>query len=253
MSNSDQPHQEFANLSFEHFRRLATEESRSIYEKIGFPDSYREGKEGLIFRDILSKLTVLSGTGKIVLDIGPGCSELPTMLIDLCRERGHTLLLVDSQEMLDLLPQADFVSKIAAYYPQCPELFQQYSGRVDAVLSYSVLHYVFDEGNLWRFLDQSLQLLAPGGQLLFGDIPNVSRRKRFFSSEAGVSYHKQFTGRDERPIVEFNQIEHDKIDDAVLFALMQRARQQGFNAYLTPQDPRLPMANRREDFLVFRP
>jgi SAM-dependent methyltransferase len=244
---------QFSKLSFEEFRRLAKDKDASRYEKIGFPNAYREGKENLIFADIIGKLSALGASGKTVVDVGPGCSDLPFMLIELCRQQGHRLVLIDSQEMLDHLPDADFITKIPAYYPDCPDFFSAYAGKVDVLLSYSVLHYVFEEGNVWRFLDRSLQLLAPGGQLLFGDIPNVSRRKRFFASEQGVQYHKAFTGRDENPVVEFNTIEYDKIDDAVLSAMMQRARLEGFDAYLLPQDPQLPMANRREDFVAFRP
>src|SRR4051812_1008682 len=86
----------FASLTFNDFRRMAEDESLSIYEKIGFPNSYREGKEELIFNDIEAKLPSLSGRDKIVLDIGPGCSRLPLMLIERCRAQSHTLLLVDS-------------------------------------------------------------------------------------------------------------------------------------------------------------
>src|SRR5256885_8167314 len=33
---------------------------------------------------------------------------------------------------------------------------------------------------------------------LIGDIPNVSQRKRFFSSPAGIKFHQEFTGRDRK-------------------------------------------------------
>ena len=64
----------FENLSFADFRRMAQNDSLSRYEKIGFPDSYRAGKEPLIFQDITSKLRALNSQGKIILDMGPGCS-----------------------------------------------------------------------------------------------------------------------------------------------------------------------------------
>ena len=40
----------------------------------------------------------------LVLDVGPGCSDLPRLLIDLCRQQRHHLLLCDSAEMLAHLP-----------------------------------------------------------------------------------------------------------------------------------------------------
>jgi hypothetical protein len=115
------------------------------------------------------------------------------------------------------------------------------------------LHYIFAETNLFDFLDDSLALLAPGGEMLVGDIPNVSQRKRFFSSANGIRFHQDFTGTKEMPEVQFNTVEPGKIDDSVLIGLVLRARSAGFDAYLVPQPPQLPMANRREDLLVRKP
>jgi hypothetical protein len=243
----------FADLTFDDFRRMAGDDALSPYERIGFPDSYREGKEEAIFEDIAAKLPALGGRGKVVLDVGPGCSGLPLMLVELCRRQGHTLLLVDSAEMLARLPEEPFVRKFPAYYPRCEELFAEYAGRVDVLLSYSVLHYVFAESNLWDFLDASLALLADGGQMLVGDVPNVSMRRRFFSSPAGVRFHREFTGTETAPEVAFNRVERGQIDDAVVLSLVMRARAEGCDAYVVPQREDLPMANRREDILVRKP
>jgi hypothetical protein len=247
------PYAKFEHLTYTDFRLLAADSSLSKYEKIGFPDSYRAGKEEAIFRDIVVKLPALRQPGRVILDIGPGCSDLPHMLIDLCREQGHTLLLADSAEMLAHLPQTPFIEKHACYFPDCPALFEGYRGRVDVIIAYSVLHYVFVEGNLFDFLDKGMQLLAPGGAMLIGDVPNVSKRKRFFATPAGTAYHRQFTGRDEDPAVDFLRVEDGKIDDGVLLGLLLRARAAGCDAYLLPQADDLPLANRREDLLVRKP
>jgi cyclopropane fatty-acyl-phospholipid synthase-like methyltransferase len=243
----------FANLGFEDFRKLAKDDSLSKYEKIGFPDSYRSGKEEFIFHDILAKLSNLNEEGKTVLDIGPGCSDLPKILIKYCQEKKHALTLVDAPEMLEQLPDDENVEKVAAFYPECPQLIELLAGKVDAIICYSVLHYIFVDTSLFRFLDTSLSLLAPGGHMLIGDIPNVSKRKRFFSSETGIRFHQDFMKTTEAPEIQFNQVEHGQIDDAVVMSLLQRARAQGFDAYVLPQDPGLPMANRREDILIVRP
>ncbi len=243
----------FAHLTYDDFRRMAADASLSKYEKIGFPNSYREGKEPLIFQDLVSKLSNLSLNAQTVLDIGPGCSDLATMVIEHCGRLGSELVLVDSKEMLVQLPDAPFIHKTAGRYPQCEDHLARYRGAVDVIICYSVFHYLFDDGAIWTFLDQSLELLADGGQMLIGDIPNVSKRKRFFSSAAGVRAHQEFTGRDERPEVHFNVIDGGKIDDSVIYAVIMRARSAGFDAYVLPQDPRLPMANRREDVLICKP
>lgn len=243
----------FDKIGFADFRRMAQDDSLSRYEKVGFPNSYRQGKEQFIFEDIIRKLPTLNSRGKTVVDIGPGCSELAFMIADLCRRNDHTLILIDSDEMLAHLPDETFIRKIAGYYPRCEEMISEYRGRVDACLAYSVLHYVFTEGNVWDFLDTSLELLAHEGALLIGDIPNVSMRKRFFSSPAGIEFHHQFMGTQADPDVTFNQVERDRIDDAVVMSLLARARSAGYDAYVMPQPADLPMANRREDILISRP
>lgn len=243
----------FLNIGYEDFRRLAKDENLSKYERIGFPDNYREGFEASIFADIRHKLTNLDASKQLVLDIGPGCSDLPTMLMEHCRAQRHNLHLIDSPEMLALLPDEKFVTKTEALYPNCPDLVAALSSKVDVILCYSVLHYILVDAAFFRFLDISLSLLAPGGQMLIGDIPNISKRKRFFASETGVRFHQEFMKTSDCPQVEFNTIEHDQIDDAVMFSLLQRARAQGFDAYVIPQATNLPMANRREDILITRP
>ena len=127
------------------------------------------------------------------------------------------------------------------------------AGKADVVIAYSVLHYVVLDTNPFDFLDKALNLLAPGGRLLVADIPNQSMRRRFFSSDAGRAFHRSFTGTDTEPEVVFNTLEFEKIDDSVLIGLMMRARAAGFDAYIVPQRPDLPLANRREDLLCRRP
>src|SRR5262245_24916114 len=244
----------FDSLTFASFRELATAEGLSRFERIGFPDSYRDGYEAAIFRDITRKLANLSRNGQIVFDIGCGCSDLPLLLADTCARQGHTLVLCDSPEMLAHLPEEPFVRKAPGCFPRdAVDVLDEYLGRADAILVYSVLQYVFVDLPLFTFVDACLALLAPGGQLLLGDIPNVSKRKRFFASDAGARHHQQFTGTDDIPAVAFNAIESAKIADAVVSASLARARAAGFDAYVLPQSPDLPMANRREDILITRP
>jgi hypothetical protein len=225
-----------------------------MYEKIGFPSSYREGKEEAIFGDVTAKLPNLMKSGQVVVDIGPGCSELPQMLIDVCRERGHELVLLDSAEMLARLPDEPLVRKVAARFPnECVDVLNELRGRVNVLLTYSVLHYVFVEASVFEFVDRIVELLADGGEALIGDIPNVSKRKRFFRSPAGIVFHQEFMRTKDLPDVTFNCVEAGEIDDSVVLSLVARARAAGVDAYVLPQNPELPMANRREDLLLRKP
>jgi hypothetical protein len=244
----------FSDLTYEGFRELARDESLSLHEKVGFPDSYRTGREKAIVDDIRAKLSNLERAGRRVLDIGPGCGGVAREILALCRAQGHTLALIDSAEMLALLPDEPFAVKLPARFPQeCAEFLAQHRGRLDAVLAYSVVQYVFREGNLFAFFDACLELLAEGGQLLIGDIPNHSMRKRFLSSAEGVRFHQELNRTGEVPAVTHNTLAPGSIDDGALLGLVLRARSAGYDAFLVPQGAGLPMANRREDLLVRKP
>lgn len=243
----------FDDLTFEKFRELALTEGLSHHEKVGFPNEYREGKESDIFADMLLKVRSLDRNKLVALEIGPGCSQLPIMLADLCASKQGKVHFVDSQEMLQQLPDAPHIYKWPGRYPETPALFEALVGKVDSIIAYSVIQYVFAEGNLWDFIDRCLMLLSDGGEIFLGDIPNITMRKRFFSGNEGINLHKQFTGRDELPTVQFNQLETGRIDDSVVLAILARARSEGYHAWVIPQGSALPMANRREDILIRKP
>jgi cyclopropane fatty-acyl-phospholipid synthase-like methyltransferase len=248
-------HALFENLKFEDFREMALSRDLSRYEKVGFPDAYRADQESAIFSDIASKLPALSETNSVILDIGCGCSDLPTLLMDRAQSKLQSLVLIDSAEMLSQLPDVagTYIRKVPAKYPNCSDLLVELQGRVDAIIIYSVIQYIFADGNIFDFIDKSLVLLAPSGRMLIGDIPNVSMRKRFFSSENGIKHHQDFTGTNEIPDVKFNHIEAKHVDDSVIMSIVSRVRAAGFHAFIVPQPSNLPMANRREDILIVRP
>ncbi len=242
----------FKNLGYEDFKQLAKDESLSKYQKIGFPDSYREGKEHIIFQDIMAKLDIEpAASGKVILDIGPGCSDLPNMIVEYCAVNHHDLLLCDSKEMLDLLPSGANIKKLEGYFPdETADLINNFQGGVDYIICYSIFHYVFYNTSGFKFIDAALSLLKPGGKMLIADIPNISKRRRFFSSDTGIAFHKKFTNTDTLPEVNHLQFEPAQIDDGVVFGIMQRYRNFGFETYLLPQNKELAMANRREDILI---
>ena len=238
---------------FEDFRRRAADPRLSPHEKSGFPDLYREGRGGTILNDILSKMPPLCDRSQQVLDIGPGSSSLPMALIEHCIRQQHRLTLVDSAEMLGLLPDHAAITKIAGAFPATLPAVQKASAGYDAILVYSVAQYVFAEANLWSFVDLAAGLLNPGGTLLIGDLPNASLRKRFLASAAGRAHHRRHVDPHSDPVVDFNRTEPGQIDDAVIFAILQRMRLAGFDAFVLPQAPELPQASRREDILIRRP
>ncbi|MFN8450575.1 MAG: hypothetical protein U0521_18810 [Anaerolineae bacterium] len=114
---------------------------------------------------------------------------------------------------------------------------------------YSVLPVIFSEGNVYRFFDRRVSQVPM--HALLGDIPNVSTRKRFFSLSAARSSTAHHDRR-----AACRRVQHARTrqaDDAVLMSLVMRARAAGFNAYRLPLASNLPLANRREDLLIYKP
>jgi len=254
VSGRDIDFSRFEDITYDAFRRRASDASLSRHEKVGFPDQYREGQEQLILDDIASKLTRLSLDRQVVVDIGAGCGVLATSVMERCAEQEHCLYQVDSPEMLTLLPDAPNTTRVPGRFPdECEDLIDELRGQAHCVLAYGVLPCVFVESNVFEFVDRALELLAEGGQLLLGDLANVTKRKRFFASETGVRFHQEFMATPERPEVRFNVVEPGAFDDAVVLSILARCRSAGFDAYVVPQRAGLPFANRREDILAERP
>lgn len=245
----------FSSLTFDDFKSMALDDSLSQYEKIGFPNLYRQDIEKFIFEDIKTKSYTLHNLSKgLILDIGSGCSSLPNYFAEYCHHRNSNMIVIDSEEMLSRLKiSSNNVIKMPGQFPNIPELLTEYQEKVDFILCYSVIQYTFTEGNIWKFLDEGLSLLKPGGTFFIGDVPNESKRKRFFSSQSGITFHQQFTNSLTIPDVEFNCLEKGYIDDSIVFSILQRCRLQGFDAYVVPQSNKLPMSNRREDIIITRP
>jgi len=236
-------------LTFDDFKELAKNDNLSKYEKIGFPDSYRKGKERAIYEDILAKLPIREGQNKIVIDVGCGCSDLVYYNIEECARHNHHVVLVDSAEMLNNLPDFPHVEKIPGLYPDIKDL-NKYLSRIDIAIAYSLMHYVFIQNNMLGFIHKTVDLLRPGGSMLIGDIPNLSKRNRFLQSSEGKAFQANFVAEANVQGATNHSNDAEKIDDAVVLSIIQRFRNFHCETYLMPQSSSLPMSNRREDILI---
>ena len=242
----------YSRISFQEFQGRAQDPSLTKYEKIGFPDNYRKGKEQNIFLDLEQKLKLDREQLKI-LDIGCGCSDLVDLLITNSETKKQELILVDSQEMLDLLPNSSIAKKVPGQFPKCLDSLKEFQNELDVIIVYSVLQHIILDSNPYSFIDKALGLLKSTGVLLLGDIPNNSKRNRFFESERGQKFHEEYTDSSEAPLPIINYPDtFEKIDDGLLFGILMRYRGFGFETYILPQPDGLPMASRREDIIIVK-
>lgn len=239
----------FDGLNYDEFKKLALDESLSSYEKIGFPNSYRKGFENLIFNDLNFKLKKLTSEKINILDIGPGCSDLALKIIKNSIDKKQNLHLIDSKEMLDLLPDSHHIKKIEGFFPDTI-LKNSLKIKFDVVICYSVFHYIFAESSIKKFVKLSSEILKIGGQMLIGDIPNISKRNRFFSTKEGIRFHQKFMKSNDLPKMIVPKKNENYIDDDVLKKLVFEFNAQNCDASILTQPKSLPMYNRREDLLI---
>jgi len=134
-------------------------------------------------------------------------------------------------------------------------------GTFDTILAHSVVHYLEDESELFRFVDKATSLLNSGGTLLVGDVPNESKKERFLGTPYGEAYAFQDEWErrteqvaDSQTVSDFYPDDCDPvdIDDDLITRLLQRTRDGEFESYLARQPPSLPFNHTREDILVER-
>lgn len=244
---------DFSDLTYDKFKDLAKNCSNDS-QRVGFPEEYRTGNLTIILEDILSKLTNLKRKNMHVLEIGPGWSQLTQNILDHCTTNSHNVVFVDSPEMLSLVPSQPQLHKLHGKFPSEVIDDLQKMPKFDVILAYSVVQYPFIEGSIHGFIESACELLNEGGQLLLGDIPNISMRKRFFASNNGQKHHQEYTGDPKSQMsISFNCLEKAHIDDGILIGIVTRLRMAGYHAFLMPQGENLPMANRREDLLIIKP
>lgn len=239
-------------FTFEDFKERAINPTLSKWEKIGFPNSYRENSEEMIFKDIYEKLE-LNHEGLNILDIGCGCSELVERLISYVNKKEGNLYLVDSNEMLNNINKEllnDKINLIPGYFPKIDYFNSGYSDTFDRILIYSVIQYVFLEQSIYKFIHTCINLLKPGGRILIGDIPNISARERFLKSEEGKLFKKK--GESFKNPISIQHENQERIDDPIVVSIISRFRSFGCETYLLPQPKNLPLGNRREDILIVK-
>ena len=244
---------EILELDYSGFQSRALNKHLSEYERIGFNDEDRTGLTPQIFSDIRKKLNLDQLVDGVMIDIGCGAGSLTNEIVSWCSQQKIEVYLNDSPEML---AHNDHISHYVALPGKFPEVFSEVLAAqpegFDAVLCYSVIHYVPNREQIVDFILKIFDLLKPNGKALIGDIPNASQRARFFASPTGKALNRSYwasKGLEERPA---NRSKHSFIDDNLLQSLVLEVRNAGGEAFIVPQPSTLPMHNRRCDLLIQR-
>ena len=125
----------------------------------------------------------------------------------------------------------------------------------DKILIYSVIHCLEGLEEAKRFTGKALQILAPGGILLVGDIPNSDMKVRFQQSAEGAVFCEEWAKRVQvnEEVTSSNAVNDDKLfkpDDQSIGSLLAFLNTDDTSAFLLPQKRDLPFGNTRVDILV---
>ena len=239
-------------LTFDDFRKLALDKELPGYKKVGFGKEHRADKEKNVFPDMKKKIPGLSNKDTTIIDIGCGCSLPVLELIKNANSLNQEVILVDNDEMLENISDGENITKYPHQFPNDKVFVDEYAGKADVVIIYSVIHAIYEFQNIFTLIDRAVSLLKErGSSLLIGDISNYSKKQRFLNSPYGNSFHKKWSNTDEDPKVDFST-PYEHIDDSIIMQIMLRYRLQGLETYLLPQSEEMPLNNTREDILIVK-
>lgn len=227
--------------------------------------SFDEGKEQYIVNDIILKLKL---NEKVTFfDIGCGGGFVTESLIKYIVANNSSATLMDIDEIIDgirenFITQTELDSPrlklIKGYFPQDYKINEL---KFDRILLYSVLHYTDDP---FMIVNEAVKLLNPNGELLLGDLPNISQKGRFLSSEKGKIFEAEYkkTTIENIPVYKdhcdfVSKMKSDPnyyslIDDTFVYKIYQTYTQQGFDVFILPQPDQLPFSKTRHDILIRR-
>jgi len=239
-----------SRISFENYGKKA--KSLHSYTEIAGRYPIQESAERNIFLDVISKLEIKAQDK--LLDIGCGSGNLTIPLSFVC-------------EQITGIDHEACVGKLRSRYTNLynTELLSgnfldtSIDKKFDKILCYSVLQYLADAREVLLFVKKALNLLVPGGKVLFGDIPNTSTKNRFLDSRSGSKFSEEWnrsirenkTGDTKIDIEEDNDVV--KFDDELVLEILKQTRSIGYHSYVLAQSPRLPFGYTREDILVDKP
>jgi 2-polyprenyl-3-methyl-5-hydroxy-6-metoxy-1,4-benzoquinol methylase len=225
--------------------------------------AFDEGKEQYIVNDILAKLDIKNNSS--FFDIGCGAGLVAELLIKKLYELDISITVMDADEIIDILIN-DFISKtelpgikinpLKGYFPEEFSLTQQ---KFDRILLYAVLVGI---ARPFEIVKAAVSLLKPYGKLLIGDLPNISQKGRFLSSEKGRNFDSAYKNTKIEDLPLYND-HHDfvakmkadpgyysLITDDFIHKVHQTFTRNGFDVFILPQPDSLPFSKTRHDILI---
>ena len=222
---------------------------------------FDEHKEASILSDILLKIDVKPT--QEILDIGCGASNLTHLLLQYFSNLDCQITINDINEIIEVL-EKDFLvpsglKNVTKYKGFFPYDFKIENKLFDRILLYSVLHYSSTPEIL---VEEAVKLLNTNGILLLGDLPNISKKGKFLTSNKGKKFEANYKNVNIENLPHYNdhfdfvsQMKNDKnyyslIDDSFIYEIYRKYTHLGYDVYILPQSDNLPFSYTRQDIII---
>ena len=239
-------------ISFDNYGKRA--QILNNYTSISGRYTFQKEAEKYILWDIIEKLIIKPDD--TCLDIGCGVGNILIPLSFLVKK----ITGIDHNLVIEKL-KTRFTDSIDIEVISGNFLDLDLKNTYTKIIVYSVLHCLEDENEVIKFIDKTISLLPPDGKVLFGDIPNESKKERFLSTAYGSNFLKEWSKVLQKhkethhsEILNLQKLEDDnklvKFNDEFVLKIVSFLRNKGYHAYIIPQSPGLPFYYTREDILV---
>lgn len=232
-----------SRITFEYFGLIARSTDDHTLAA-GRYASQRKTEKNIV-PDVIKKLE-LKATDRL-LDVGCGTGNISIPISRVVKE----VVVVDHPSVIDSFKKR-CDSKNIHFIPG--NFFDvDLTGKFDKILCYSVLHYLADMDEVMSFIRRTLFLLALGGMILFGDIPNKSNQYRLSMMERWSAFYRSWWQRlfgrklhlppcNDQKLVRFTNEE--------IMEICYQLRDAGYKPYILPHAKNLPFWGITEDILV---
>ncbi|MEY7849464.1 methyltransferase domain-containing protein [Natrarchaeobius sp. A-rgal3] len=204
--------------------------------------------ERRILSDVSRKLQIEATDRCLDVGCGPGNITIPLSFVT------AEVVAVDHPAVVTRLekraPERNEITTIGGDF-----LERSFEREFDSILIYSVLQELESRSQVFEFVEKARKLLAPGGRMLIGDLPNTDRKSRFLDAEFGQRFSEEWDkvmADSGESLDQFDGVEGTTFDDDVLLSLLEATRKEDCNSFLRSQPSDLPFGHTREDIVVER-
>ncbi len=236
-------------IYYDKYRKFAKQITKSNLNLLSGRYKFVIQKYKYIYKDILEKLSINKSDD--IFDIGTGDGRIIEYLSTKCK----SATTIDSEEIIKKITKK---KKIKYLKGNIHEKGKKIKKRFDKILVYSVVQYFHNLDEVIIFINLCLKLLKNSGMVLIGDIPNDDMKLRYQNTKNYQKQRRIFDKKKENNMSNLeknffltkNQIKTVKFSDKKLFFLLKKFNNINCEAYILPQNKKLPYSVKRVDLLI---